>query len=202
MVFSFSERSLTSGEREHVVMVVTPKRPMVLGRARLAALRKPVSLSEVDRQLIRECARRSSRAHVVILRGVDVLGAPGWSFDPELGEDEGLELGYLLTGALLPVHRRILAAGMATLIHSDWGEREYAAMRHGVTRFAEELSAQASPTPTERADQWILRNMLFHFALPLDRIVEAVLPGHLSLLQSRAARMKDLLRELPPEALD
>ena len=202
MSFTISERSLTCGQREHRALIVTPTRPMVLGRARLEALRKPPRMSEVDRRLVSECAVRRGRVHVAILRGVDVLGHPGWSFDPELNAVELEEMGYLLTRALLPVHRRMMAAGLSALVHSDWGEREYIAIRQGVSTLAAELSRKPVAGATERADLWILRNMLFHFSLPLERIVESVLPGHLRIIEGRAARTRELIEQLPPDAVD
>ena len=77
------------------------------------------------------------------------------------------------------------------------------AMRHGVTSLADEIGrSPEAGAPTQRADQWILRNMLFHFALPLERIVASVLPGHLRRLEGRAARMRELIDRLPPSAID
>ena len=71
------------------------------------------------------------------------------------------------------------------------------------TSLADEIGrSPLADAPTQRADQWILRNMLFHFALPLERIVDSVLPGHLRLLEARAARMRELIGRLPAEAID
>jgi hypothetical protein len=203
MSFRVTERVLRSDSSVHPALIIAPARPMVFGRDRLDALRLEPGLNDVDRRLIREVALRGGRVHVAIFRGLDVQGQRGWSFDESLSEEELSELGYLLTKALLPVHRRMMANGIALLVHSEWGDRECLAMKHGVRTMSERMAAQATrSSPIVRADQWILRNMLFHFALPLDHIVESVLPAHLRLIERRRPRLEELVCQLPRSAID
>jgi hypothetical protein len=87
-------------------------------------------------------------------------------------------------------------------VHSEWGDRECIAMRKGVELAIEEAMARPdADTALVRADVWILKNMLFHFSLPMERIVESVLPPHLRMMHTRLPRVRTLVSELPKASI-
>lgn len=202
MSFVISELEIPVAGVRHPAMVVTPPAPMVVDRKRLEAVRGSDSVNEVEKRILRECEQRKGRCHVAIFRGVTASGQVSWSFDPRFDERELGEAGYVMTRALLPLHRRMLANEILLFVHSEWGERECIAMRKGVELAIEEAMARPDvDTPLVRADLWILKNMLFHFALPMERIIDSVLPPHLRMMHTRLPRVRTLVAELPKASI-
>lgn len=175
---------------------------MVVDRKRIEAVRRSDGVNDVERRILRECEQRKGRCHVAIFRGVTTSGQVGWSFDPSFDERELGEAGYVMTRALLPLHRRMLKNEILLFVHSEWGERECIAMRKGVELAIEEAMARPdADSALVRADVWILKNMLFHFALPMERIIESVLPPHLRMMHTRLPRVRTLVAELPKASI-
>lgn len=202
MSFIIRELEIPVAGVRHPAMTVMPPAPMVVDRKRLDAVRGAESVNEVEKRILRECEQRKGRCHVAIFRGVTASGQVGWSFDPSFDERELGEAGYVMTRALLPLHRRMLANEVLLFVHSEWGERECIAMRKGVELAIEEAMARPDvDTPLVRADLWILKNMLFHFALPMERIIETVLPPHLRMMHTRLPRVRTLVAELPKASI-
>jgi len=50
-------------------------------------------------------------------------------------------------------------------------------MKYGISTVSKALASRSGAAPTQAADRWILRNKVFFFALPLERIADSVLPG-------------------------
>ena len=204
MPFVVEDIGLKQGGSTHNAIVITPKRPMVLGRDRIKQLRGPTSLNRVDRWLLEQAARRKGRNRVILFRACNRQGERVWQFDPSLTDAELEEAGYLLTCALLPFHRRLLHSGVVLMVHTDWGLRECYAMRHGVRRLGDELRASAAGVEAEvrQADRWLLGNMLLHVALSLDHVAQKLLPLHLGMLERRWSQLQTLLGQLPAHAVD
>lgn len=202
MSFVITELDIPVAGVRHPAMVVMPPAPMIVDRKRLDAVRGTDRVNEVEKRILRECEQRKGRCHVAIFRGVTVSGQVGWSFDPSFDERELAEAGYVMTRALLPLHRRMLKNEILLFVHSEWGDRECLAMRRGVELAIEEAAARPdADSPLVRADLWILKNMLFHFALPMERIIESVLPPHLRMMHSRLPRVRTLVGELPKASI-
>ena len=202
MSFVITELEIPVAGVRHPAMVVTPPAPMVVDRKRLEAVRGLERVNDVEKRILKECEQRKGRCHVAIFRGVTSSGQIGWSFDPSFDERELGEAGFVMTRALLPLHRRMLANEILLFVHSEWGDRECLAMRKGVELAIEDASSRSdSDSPLVRADLWILKNMLFHFALPMDRIIESVLPPHLRMMHTRLPRVRTLVAELPKASI-
>lgn len=201
--FRISETQVLTDTATHPVMVITPRVPMVFGLERIETLRKPTRLSEVDRYIIDQTRRRKGRVHLAAFRAGDDFGQRLWSFDPTLSGAEIEELGYLITKSLIPVHRRMMANGVALIAHTEWGPRECYAMRYGVRRLLTELGdhPHSEPALTD-VDTWILRNMLFHFALDLDHVTTSLLPSQIRMIERRWERVSDLVTKLPAHLLE
>src|SRR6187401_905640 len=144
MPFLIEELPIRHEALVHKAIVITPKNPMVLGRERIEGLRGSTSLNRVDRWLIDQAVQRAGKSRMILFRACNRLGERVWQFDPSLSDSELEEAGYLLTCALVPFHRRLLNAGVVLMVHTDWGVRECYAMRHGVRKFENELSANAA----------------------------------------------------------
>lgn len=201
--FKISETEVLTDTAAHPMLVITPRAPMMFGVERIETLRKPTRLSAADRYLIEQTRHRKGRVHLAALRAGDGFGQRLWSFDPILTAGEVEELGYLITKSLIPVHRRMMANGVALLAHTEWGPRECYAMRYGVRRLLAELSDQPHSNPAlTDVDTWILRNMLFHFALDLEHVKTTLLPNQIRMIERRWERVSALITRLPEHVLE
>jgi hypothetical protein len=202
MPFTLSDVRLRHRGIERGAMVVTPKRAMVIDKERLDRLRRPSGLSQVERWLIAQAKQRGNNGHVVLFRALNDAGERVWQFDPELSESQLADGGYVMTQALLPLHRRLMAVGVVLMVHTEWGLRECYAMRHGAARLQRELASARKPTPERDVDRWILSNMLLHVALRMRHVVDSLLPSHLAMIERRADQVRSLVAGLPAAAID
>jgi hypothetical protein len=202
MPFAIDQQVVRHGSAEQGVMVITPKSAMTVGRKRIDDLRKPTGISPVERWLIEQARQRGSSRRIILFRAVNDAGERVWQFDPSLAESELEEGGYVLSKALLPFHRRLLASGVVLMVHTDWGLRECYAMRSGGQRALVDIDRLPAGDPTREADRWVLTHMLLHAALNLDHIVKTLLPDHLKMVERRWPRVRELIARLPASAID
>jgi hypothetical protein len=175
-------------------MVITPKARMVIDRARLDRVGKSSSLSPVEEWLVEEASRRGDGARVVLFRAANSQNERLWEFDRSFDDVELQEAGVIMTRALLPLHRALLASGVVLMVHTDWGRRESYAMRHGVHALTGEVTRpDYEGGASRRVDEWILRNMLMHVALSLHHVIERLLPAQMGLIERRWSRVIQLL---------
>lgn len=202
MPFQFSELVLHHRNIEYTATVITPKTMMTFGRDRIGQLSKPTGISRVERWMIEEVGRRGERARVLLFRAVNTQAQRVWQFDPDMSEQELEDAGVILTKALLPFHRRLMASGVVLMVHTEWGVRECYAMRHGLRVLARELDSKSNLTPVEEVDRWLLSHMLLHVALNIEHVTTTLLPTHLTMIERRWPRVRELVALLPPEAVD
>jgi hypothetical protein len=200
MPFAIHDLTISHRDVEQGALVFTARSPMVVGRARIAQLRTPSDLSKVERWMIEQAKIRGERARIVIFRAVNERGERVWEFDPTLSERELEEGGLVLTKALIPLHRRLMAAGVVLMLHTDWGLRDCYALRHGIRKALDEL--QDAPGPIAQADRWVWTHMLLHVALDLDHVTTSLLPEQLTMIERRWPRVRDLVAQLPSDAID
>lgn len=194
--FELETRTVGLGPAARCVMVMTPRRPVEMGRDRLDHIARTDDVNEVEQKLIKEAQARDAR--VVLFRaavGERLL----WQFDPSFDDDELVQAGYVMTMGLLPLHRRFVRAGVVLLFHSGWATRECYAMRAGVERAAEGRTGHGG---CDRLDRWILRTMLHHVALSDEHVLENLLPTHLSLINRRRRRVQSLVGATPAKFVD
>jgi hypothetical protein len=202
MPFDVTEQAVPRGTGLHRVTVITPKSATIVGRKRLNALRRPTGISRVERWLIDQARQGGSSARILLFRAVNGAGERVWQFDPALGDADLEEAGYVMSMALLPFHRRLMASGVVLMVHTDWGLRECYAMRSGVKRALDEMSISQDSNPTRDADRWVLSHMLLHAALDLVHVVDSLLPAHLTMVERRWPRVCELVARLPASAID
>jgi hypothetical protein len=196
--FVFNEIGLGAGALRLRGLVMMPKKPMIVDRERLDRLRGATTVNDAERGII--AAARRARARVLVLRAADDTGTRLWQLDPSLDEPALAEGGYVLSRAILPLHRRLVAAGVMLMVHTEWGVRECYAMRERVVRLAAER--RSATDACGALDDWLLRHVLLHTALGFDHVVKNVLPSHVTMIDRRAARVTSLLAELPASELD
>jgi hypothetical protein len=197
--FDIADLTLTNGSAEHRALVITPKNAMVIGRDRIEKLRKSTSVNDVERSLVAQ-VRRRERVRVVLFRAKNDAGRRVWEFGPDLEDSMMDDVGVVMTKALLPLHRRLMAAGVMLMVHTDWGGRESLSLRDGMRALAER--AGRGTTAIDVADHWLLTHMLLHVGLDQEHVTKTLLPDYLSLIDRRWERVQELIARVPPELID
>lgn len=174
------------------VLVMTPRRPTLLGPAQREHLRSVPPLSEVEQTILDRIAARPEETPILILRGADDEGRSLWSFDPSFDEQELEETGLVFSRAVMPFYRGLLDRGVVLFVHSDWGYREIGPIRRGLNALADQVGTSSTNAAVAAIDEWIVRNMLLYSSLSLQHVLQRLLPTHLRLLERRGDRVRRL----------
>ena len=210
MLVRCTEHSFDTVLGPRTAVVVTPAEHVRVGRDRLEQLRRDHSGGDIDREVLEHVRAREGQDQLVVFSAASGDGSGSWGFDGELTEDERLELGYHLVTDELPTYRRMVAAGVFALLHVSWGEDEVRAYEEGTRRLLAELEAGSVPetdpidpgeAAVHRADRWILSNLTFFFARPLEDVIQGVLAKQMPLFEERIPHFREMVDSLPPPAL-
>ncbi|MBO6935745.1 MAG: hypothetical protein JJ863_12245 [Deltaproteobacteria bacterium] len=201
-----SEHRFATESGERTALVITPTVHTRVGRERLQQLRESHPGGALDREIIEALRAHDHENALVVFRAKDPEGAGSWGFADDLTDEEALELGYHLVLDQLPTYRSLVRAGVFTLIHVEWGEREKESYRKGTERVLEELEDEAVPEVESdpetidrlRADRYILRNLTHFHDQPLDAVVRSVLVAHHASFEEQIPHFRALIDEMPP----
>jgi hypothetical protein len=197
--FDIADLTVRKGAVEYRAITITPKNPMVVGRERIEKLRNSSSVNQVERNLVAQVRVRND-VRIVLFRAKNDAGQRVWQFDSDLDDTMLQDAGAVMTSALLPLHRRLMAAGVMLMVHTDWGRRESFAMREGMRATADR--ANQGNTPLDAAHHWLLTHMLLHVGLDQEHVTNTLLPDYLNLIDRRWERVRGLIANVPPEAID
>jgi len=200
----FTERRIETPDGLSLVLVVTPDRDVRVDRARLEELRATGAQGTIDKEIIAEVERRKGKVAALMLRCRDREGRVSWGFDDELGEDECLELGYLLIKSQVATYRRFVENGVQGHFVVELGERETRALNTGKMRLVGELGEQlerlAEDDPRAAILMfhiWLLQNFMFRLHLTADETLETFLPRSLPILEGGRRLVERMLAALP-----
>jgi len=210
MTLRFTEHEFETPEGRRVALLATPVERVVVGRDRLEQLRREHPGGDIDREILEHARRRAGQDQIIVFQGRAPDGEGSWRLDPDLEEQERLELGYHLVADELPTYRRLLAAGVYALVHVDWGRRGVRAYRWGTRRLLSELEAGSVPevefhepeTAVNRADRWILSHLTMFYEEGLDQVIERVLARQVPLLERHIPHFRKMVERLPAHAID
>lgn len=211
MTIRLHERVVDTVHGPKKAWVAEPTRHVVLGRERLEQfLWDGRPDSELDGALLAAVRAVDDPHQLVVFRARSDDGAGSWSFDPTLTREEAAELGYRLALGTLPTYRRMVAAGVFAVVHVEFGQQEAEALAAGSRRALDELEAGSIPEEVRaedgvailRVDRWILHDLTMFFTGDFDEILESVLPSQLPRLEERIPHLRQLVKSLPPSAID
>jgi hypothetical protein len=206
-----NERVVDTVQGPKKAWIAEPTEHVVLGRDRLEAfLWDGRPDSELDRALLAAVRAVNDPHQLVVFRARSDDGAGSWSFDPTLTRVEADELGYRLAIGQLPTYRRMVAAGVFAVVHVEFGQQEIDALTAGSRRALDELEAGSIPEEMRaeegvavlRVDRWILHDLTMFFTESFDQVLQTVLPLQLPRLEERIPHLRQLVKSLPPSAID
>lgn len=140
MDLTFRTAKVRRGDRSWNALIVTPARPIVLGRERLRQLRRPQNLGEVDNAIV--CALASADdVSVLVFRSADDDGRCLWRFASDLTSSELHELACGMLRSQVKAFRRMVEAGVNAMVHVELGEVERDALAFAVADLLAELDS-------------------------------------------------------------
>jgi hypothetical protein len=196
-VIAFTQIALTTQRGPRRALVATPTKGDVrLGRERLLALRTSLEPSMLDLEIVARA--KEAKAQLMIFRGRNDLGDASYGFDDRLDERSTLELGRLLVESQLHSYRKLAAAGVLCIVHTDLGFREVSALREGSRLLLEEVGATLDSEAKgdqalARVDEWALRNFSYFFSVSMARLLAETLPNLMPIIEQRAPNLSKLL---------
>lgn len=204
MEFSFSEQVVATRKGPRVAMVVRPRGHYVLGRAWFDKLRAHAGSRSRANPFIDEVARRGGRVRVFVFCGRTEDGAGSYQLDDNFSPAELLVHAQAILHAQLPIYREFLRAGVSANVHVGWSARQCDAFREALVLLADRYerrehtpSVPAIERQRARVDRWIARNLLVFLTLGVERALSELLPDTLTLLETRAARIAEMLAAIP-----
>ena len=155
-------------------VVVTRQRSLRFGMENIERLKRSTELSATDRRILARASGNPRGCVAVVFRACGALEGQRFGFDSDnMGVAQGEELAYFFLQAQLPIHRRLMGAGVRVVVHGDWGEFEFEVFHSALTRLIGELDFKRGESTVEEAsagvDHWILKNATFYFLSFLAR---------------------------------
>ena len=184
-------------EGKRSAVVVAPTRPIVADRSRLQQLRLAGgrTLTPVDVEFLRLVSSITPAPNVVIFRQVSNDGSGHWSISDDLDDEEVQELGQLLMREHLLLYRALMENGIRLFIYSEWQDRSRDMLRAGLQEVLDQIAALPSPSSVDLLNGWILRNLVFFFALDPIEAVDRVLTNLMPMVESSAPKINTMLQD-------
>lgn len=206
-----SERDFETPAGTRVALVVTPTTRIVAGRERLEELRREhYTGASLDREVLAHARSRAGQDQMIVFRGRSDDGSGSWTMAADLSDDERDELGYRLVRDQLATYRRLVAAGVFALVHSDWDPPAVDAYISGTQRLLRELESESIPevdapdaeaVVIDRVDRWLLTHLTLFYAEPIDDVLSRVLAKQIPLLEQRVPALREMANALPDHAI-
>ncbi len=200
----FRHAQLTHGINPLSVLVTSPTEDIVLGRERLDQLRTVVGPSAIDQEIVAQAKVSPPGTRISILAANDDETQREWRFCPSLQPGDVAELCDLLIRSQLWVYRRLLAIGFCMHVRVDLHSREQVGLRNARDRLLRDpAGAKRAATTADESypelDLWIVRNFLYYFALPLDKVMGPFLSENVGTIDRRMERARRQRQHLPAE---
>jgi hypothetical protein len=196
----FREQELSVDAHLHRLLLVSPTAPVVLGRDRLARIRRGDVWSDVDQALVTTAGGWEPSIDAVVFLAKEG-GDRYWCFAEDLDAAEVEELGYEMVKSQLQLYRGLVHAGVYSLTGIELPDREYGAFRRGTEKVAAELERELVGAARDRAavlrlDLWLLDHLALWSTMSRERFFAGPLPEILSLIQRRRRQLEDMRRDI------
>lgn len=195
---AFEQIPIQTKNGPRTVLVVTPRVHLLLGQERLAQLRGDTRPGALDDTLYLRVKSLAAPPSVVVFRARSDDGTGSWGFDPQLPDTQARELAKRLARTHVESHRRLFAAGVLAVVHTDYGPREAELFRTAEGELAQEEEERAkNETGTASAlaqlNIWTLRTLSFTYTLRAQKVIADLLPSTIAMLEQTAPMVKEML---------
>lgn len=146
LFFQRQEIETPAGVRR--VLLVEPDGPVVISKARMAAMRDGETGSVVDDAIV-AAASEGDGVNAVVFRARSDQPGDVWAFADDIGGEAAIELAQLFLNEHLAVFRRLADRGVVALIGVEFGEREADAYARAFERMTRSLQDRLATTKDE-----------------------------------------------------
>jgi hypothetical protein len=173
-VLSFEHRELVVEGKPRRILIARPVMEIRLDSERLAGMRRSNFVSRVDLEILQAVADRQDQGLCLVV--FDARAAQGenrWGFDPELDDEQRMELGRHLLQSQLTLYRRLITMNVGGLVGVGFGTIALAVFQRAAVRVVTELSAELEGASPEKAaqieiDLWLIEHAATWTGLALD----------------------------------
>lgn len=206
MSIRFERRALPEVGDDAQALLIVPEAKLRVGTDRLRS--DPNQGSAVDKE-IAHAARPldDGVVRVSIFCAQAPEGDGSWGFDEDLSLRDGYALARHLVRSQLHVLRSLFACGVCMHVRIDFGGKEQLAFRRAtldVRRELESAARRATSDTRELAelDAWLLRNFVFFFAVPVDRLMQSTLGENAAAVRTRMRQAQRQRQRLTPALVE
>jgi hypothetical protein len=197
-VLSFEDREVQVDGEPRAVLVARPSAPVRIDAQRLERMRTGDFVSRVDMEILNAVGKRDGGVAIVVFDAVGAAPDAGWGFDPQLDDEQRMDLGLYLLRSQVSLYRELVRLGATGLVGVGFGSRELAAFQRGTARIVTELSEELEDAAPERAahievDLWLIEHAATWTGLPLDSWLQSKLSDELRRRDGKQSEIRDLL---------
>jgi hypothetical protein len=172
-VLSFNYRARVIEGETRAVLVARPMVEIRLDSERLAGMRRGDFVSRVDLEILQALTERDQEVALVVFDAQSPEGDGRWGFDPELDDEERMELGHHLLRSQLTLYRRLLEMNVGGLVGVGFGTIALAVFQRSAVRIVTELSRELESASPQRAaqieiDLWLVEHAATWTGLTLE----------------------------------
>ncbi len=204
-VLSFEDRKVEVGGEPRGILLARPSVGVRLDAQRLERMRTGDFVSRLDMDILAAVGSRDGGIAVVVFDAASNTPEGGWSFDPQLDDEQRMDLGLYLLRSQVSLYRELVRLGGTGLVGVGFGSRELAAFQRGTARIVTELSDELEGAAPDRAaqievDLWLIEHAATWTGLSLDTWLETKLVDELVRRDAKRDDIERLLAACDPNA--
>jgi hypothetical protein len=197
-VLGFEDREVLVGGQPRGILVARPTVGVRLDAHRLERMRTGDFVSRVDMEILHAVGTRGDSVAIVVFDAAGPDAEGGWGFDPQLADEQRMDLGLYLLRSQVALYRELVRLGGSGLVGVGFGSRELAAFQRGTARIVTELCEQLESAKPERAahievDLWLIEHAATWTGLSLDAYVDTKLADELIRRDQKHEEIEQLL---------
>lgn len=197
-LLDIQEREIEIDGEPRLVLVAHPAVEVRLDAERLERMRKGDFVSRVDLEILQAVAQRGGRVAVVIFDAAKGSENASWAFEPDLEDEQRMELGLRLLRSQLSLYRELIRMKAGGLIGVGFGSMELAAFQRGTVRIVSELTEELETAEPERAaqieiDLWLIEHAAVWTGLPREGYFQDRLATEIAERDAKRSEIEALL---------
>ena len=203
-VLGFEDREIVVDGKSRRVLVARPTAGVRLDAHRLERMRTGDFVSRLDMEILHAVGSRNEGLAIVVFDAANPSTEGGWGFDPQLDDEQRMDLGLYLLRSQVSLYRELIRLGATGLVGVGFGSRELAAFQRGTVRIVTDLSEQLESAEGNQAaeievDLWLIEHAATWTGLPFDTYFDTKLADEISRRDAKREEIQTLLDALAPK---
>jgi hypothetical protein len=203
-VLGFEDREIVVEAKSRRVLVARPTAGVRLDAHRLERMRTGDFVSRLDMEILHAVGSRDEGLAIVVFDSANASAEGGWGFDPQLDDEQRMDLGLYLLRSQVSLYRELIRLGATGLVGVGFGSRELAAFQRGTVRIVTVLSEQLESAEGNQAaeievDLWLIEHAATWTGLAFDTYFDTKLADEISRRDAKQEEIQKLLAALAPK---